>query len=707
MYFNIYQAIFSFITFLGAIGLSLIIYSRSKENITNRLFILLLLLVAGYIMSHSIHFVFRRVGSVTILDISCHSFFLMILLTLTFFTWNYPTPKKMGLIKSLSILIPSILLLVWLWTGTLVQDSHIHVAKYEAHYGTYYPVFLIWYLFLLFLNIYWIAVKIKGQKDPILKNKSVIFIIGLIITNFLSFIFGLALPWILGFYFLVEISPLTFLIGMVIFTAVAVGKYNMFPTAIEKVSKLSINKKVLLSALIFVPIIILLVEIPIITMFITINHNYELIEIFLISIFGGILVSISMSFIIMKVISNPLTLLKNRAKDIGDGNYGIKVPIRSNDEIGELAQAFNSMSLKLQNNYNEIKLKQGRITLLLNAIDNSSVSIAIVDEDFNILEINETYRRLIEKEKNDILGKSIEDIQFKNIVNKKFSEIKETVTSENNYKDEIEWNNSKNIKHNLLLSITHVSILKYKSNGYLFVQIDITEKKKLEEQLLKSEKLADLGEMAAVLAHEIKTPLTSIKMNADILKEGLELNDEDKVSFSIIQKEINRLNNLVKDVLSFSRQMELEYSRFNLKETVENIRMQVYNKLNSKKAQLINNCKSITIEADEEKLTQVFLNFIDNSIDNINPNGKIIIDTKKNIKENILSIFITDDGGSNLNEDKIFEPFFTTKASGTGLGLSISQKIIQSHNGIIKLVNSNEKETKFRIDIPIKSNKII
>ena len=97
MYFNIFQAIFSFITFLGAIGLSLIIFSRSKENITNRLFILLLLLVAGYIISHSIHFVFRRVGDATILDMSCHSFFLMILVTLTFFAWNYPNPKKMVL----------------------------------------------------------------------------------------------------------------------------------------------------------------------------------------------------------------------------------------------------------------------------------------------------------------------------------------------------------------------------------------------------------------------------------------------------------------------------------------------------------------------------------------------------------------------------------------------------------------------------------
>lgn len=707
MHFNIFQTIFSFTTLLGAIGLGVIIYSRNKENITNRLFILLLLFVAGYIISHSIHFVFKRVGDVTLLDMSCHSFFLIILVTLTFFAWNYPERQKMGLFKSLSILIPSILLLIWLWSGTLVKDSHIHLTTYEAHYGKYYPIFLIWYLVLILLNMYWIIIKLKKQKDPILKNKSVIFIVGLLITNFISFTFGLALPWFLGFYFLVEISPLTFLIGIIIFTTVAVGKYNMFPATLKRVSVLSINKKVFLSALILVPIIILLIEVPIITMFFNIKSNLELIEIFFISIMGGVIVSVSMSFIIIKIISDPLTTLKDSAKDIGEGNYGIQVQIKSNDEIGELAEAFNSMSKKLQNNYNEIKLKQERITLLIDAIDNSSVSMTIVDRSFNILEINETYSRLIQLEKNKIVGKNIQELQFNNIIGKNFNSIKEELINKNTYRGEIFWSNINNSKHHILLSITSASILRDNISGYLFIQIDITDKKILEEQLLKSEKLAALGEMAAVLAHEIKTPLTSIKMNADILKEELELTDNDKVSFSIIQKEINRLNNLVKDVLSFSRQTELEYSRFNLKEKIDNIKLQVNNKLQLKNVNFINNCESILIEADEEKLMQVFLNMIDNSLDSISSKGEIILDTKINKEENNISIFVTDNGGSALDENKIFEPFFTSKASGTGLGLSISQKIIKSHGGKINLVASNDDETKFSIIIPIKSNNII
>ena len=208
--------------------------------------------------------------------------------------------------------------------------------------------------------------------------------------------------------------------------------------------------------------------------------------------------------------------------------------------------------------------------------------------------------------------------------------------------------------------------------------------------------------MAAVLAHEIKTPLTSIKMNADILDEILDLKAAEKTSFSIIQKEINRLNNLVKDVLNFSRQTDLVYSTFDLQKMIENITIQVKNKLVQKNVKLISEVPSIQIEADEEKLTQVFLNLIDNSLDNFKVDGVINISSRFPQNGKKISISVEDNGGSNLDPKKIFEPFFTSKASGTGLGLSISQKIINQHQGNIILQESNREKTVFRIDLPLK-----
>ncbi len=130
--------------------------------------------------------------------------------------------------------------------------------------------------------------------------------------------------------------------------------------------------------------------------------------------------------------------------------------------------------------------------------------------------------------------------------------------------------------------------------------------------------------------------------------------------------------------------------------------MQLSSKLDEKNAELKNHTQSIEIEADEEKLTQVLLNLIDNSIDSIGMNGHIIIDTDINDTDTgSISISVTDNGGSRLDKEKIFEPFFTSKSSGTGLGLSISQKILQQHNGNIKLITSSENKTEFRLDLPI------
>jgi two-component system sensor histidine kinase HydH len=258
----------------------------------------------------------------------------------------------------------------------------------------------------------------------------------------------------------------------------------------------------------------------------------------------------------------------------------------------------------------------------------------------------------------------------------------------------------------LLLSVTPSSSGN-KFNGFLFVEVDISDQRKLEEQLVKSEKLAALGKMAAVLAHEIKTPLTSIKMNADIISEALQLKEDEKENFASIQTEINRLNNLVKDVLQFSRQMELEYTKVNLYNLIESIKLQLINKLKSKYITFLNNINKIEFSADEHKLTQVFLNIIDNSIEAVSKNGTIEVSSELDARLEFVKIFITDNGNGINPDAKVFEPFFTTKSSGTGLGLAVAQKIVDQHKGSIKLISSEPAtvdrpgRTVFQITLPV------
>lgn len=577
MHFDFTQILFLLASFIAAVGLIFIIYSRTPANITSKVFILTLVLVIAYLVSHTIHFVLMPSHDVTVLDISCHSLLLMILVSLTFFSWNYPVQKEIEITRGLLIIIPSTILLILLWNGNFIDESHAHMEMFSVKFSSLYPLFLFWYLFLIVLNSIWIVRKLKAAPDPILRKQLFFYLFGLIITNIATFIFGLFLPWILGFYYLVEISPLAFLIGFIFFTAIAIGKYNMFPYAVQKVHSFSLNKKIFFSAVVVVPIIILLVQIPLGRILFNINSTQEMIRFFLISIFVGLIVSVSMSFIISRMIAQPITMLKEKALEIGKGNFVINVQYNSSDEIGELSQAFNDMAASLDRS--------------------------------------------------------------------------------------------------------------------------ITERKKLEAEIIRSEKFAALGKMSAVLAHEIKTPLTSIKMNVDILNQTLPLQPEDKEAFQIIGKEINRLTELVKEVLQVSRTAPLRISNMILRKFVDEIFHQV--ELDSKQKQItfINNTADIEFAGDEDKLKQVFLNMIQNSIDAIKKKGTVTISSR--LVDSFLIIRITDDGCGIEDPNNIFDPFFTTKVSGTGLGLSISQKIIEQHTGTFSFISSRPGETIFEIKLQL------
>ena len=230
---------------------------------------------------------------------------------------------------------------------------------------------------------------------------------------------------------------------------------------------------------------------------------------------------------------------------------------------------------------------------------------------------------------------------------------------------------------------------------------EIKHRKLAEEALRKAERLATIGRMSAVLAHEIRNPLNSIKINSDILLESLELPENKKRRLQIIQKEVNRLDRLVKEVLLFSRQSELVYSEFNIFNLIENISAQFKPSFDEKQIKFINSTGNITIKGDAEKLKQVFLNLILNSYDAVKEQGIIEI-SSENKKDNTLHLYIKDNGCGIQNTDKLFEPFFTSKSQGTGLGLPISQNIIEQHSGTLKLMSSQPGETIFDITLHLK-----
>lgn len=240
------------------------------------------------------------------------------------------------------------------------------------------------------------------------------------------------------------------------------------------------------------------------------------------------------------------------------------------------------------------------------------------------------------------------------------------------------------------------------SHANLSLKKEMEQRVIAEKELKKAESLATIGKMSAILAHEIRNPLNSIKINADILFEIPGLAENNVKRLKIIKKEVSRLDNLVREVLMFSRQQDLIITEVDLHKLVDSISSQMKHYFEGKNIIFQNLVDIIYIKADLEKIKQVFLNLVINSSDSIYDGGEIIIEAKKNKKGKCAEIYVKDNGCGISAPERIFEPFYTTKSSGSGLGLSISQNIITQHNGSLDLLSSKHGETIFLIKLPLK-----
>jgi signal transduction histidine kinase len=247
-------------------------------------------------------------------------------------------------------------------------------------------------------------------------------------------------------------------------------------------------------------------------------------------------------------------------------------------------------------------------------------------------------------------------------------------------------------------------------NSYKKLQTQSERIIAIEEQLRRSEKLSTLGEMAAVLAHEIRNPLGSIRGTAEILRDDYRPGDPKHEFIEIQIKETERLNHVVEDFLRMARQQPLELHDCSIREELETIVTLV-----SKDAQdrgitlLLEACpEPAIIKGDGEKLRQAFLNIVINALQATPDGGSVTISASKNPlpsreRENSSIEIIFRDTGPGIDNEtltRIFEPFFTTKPDGTGLGLAVTRKIVEAHHGTIDVESEVGRGTTVVVILP-------
>jgi signal transduction histidine kinase len=225
----------------------------------------------------------------------------------------------------------------------------------------------------------------------------------------------------------------------------------------------------------------------------------------------------------------------------------------------------------------------------------------------------------------------------------------------------------------------------------------------IEEQLRRSEKLSTLGEMAAVLAHEIRNPLGSIRGTAEILRDDYPPGDPKHEFIEIQIKETERLNHVVEDFLRMARQQPVELRDCSIREELETIVTLVAKDARNRgiSLRLEPSGEESVVMGDGEKLRQAFLNIVINALQATPSGGRVSIVLKR--VDTGFAINFRDNGSGIAagNLQRIFEPFYTTKADGTGLGLAVTRKIIEGHGGKLDIESEPGQGTTVSVSLPM------
>jgi two-component system NtrC family sensor kinase len=237
---------------------------------------------------------------------------------------------------------------------------------------------------------------------------------------------------------------------------------------------------------------------------------------------------------------------------------------------------------------------------------------------------------------------------------------------------------------------------------------ELEEKNRLlmeaQQELLRVEKLAAVGELAAGVAHEINNPMAIIRGNAELIQMELPPDSSTQEEVAIITRQVGRVERIVANLLRFAREERKEIVTGSVNAILDEIIAQLKHQISMEGIDLEKRYdpEIPEIEGDLDQLRQVFTNLLLNAVQAMPEGGRLTVATGFRDEEGVIEVCVSDTGcGITAEEiDRIFNPFFTTKSGGTGLGLSVSYGIVQSHGGNITVESREGEGSRFRVALP-------
>jgi|GEM_PF-1388420 len=428
----------------------------------------------------------------------------------------------------------------------------------------------------------------------------------------------------------------------------------------------------------------------------------------------SVVIIVIIVFVLAHGITHPILKLVQGANAVGKGILGHRISIKSRDEVGVLASEFNRMAEKLEESYAglEHKIRQ-RTAQLKESEEKYRESVNLANDAIFTLDADSALIMDSNKKAEEITGYPRHALRKKKIweivpeydrdrTRRLWKTINEAGAG---MLDNID---CQHIDGRLTPTSISANVIEYGNKKTVqWICRDITERKRMELQLIQAERLAAVGELAAGVAHEVNNPLGGLQNFVKMMKKEPGNVAQNQEFLDLMSEGLKRIEVIIKQLMAFSRPYSTHMSHHRLNDIVESSLRFVDHRIKEQSVRLekVLSPDLPEIYGDADNISQVIINIIVNALDSMPTNGSLAIMTgycdhqPSNIQVTIK------DSGCGIKEEilsKIFNPFFTTKEMGSGLGLAISKRIMDDHNGNILVKSMVGEGTTFFVCLPVR-----
>jgi two-component system sensor histidine kinase PilS (NtrC family) len=339
---------------------------------------------------------------------------------------------------------------------------------------------------------------------------------------------------------------------------------------------------------------------------------------------------------------------------------------------GVLAQKLRQADSSLERTRGELENLQALHESIIQSSSNGLIATTL---DGRITLVNSAAEHLLSRPESDLLGAQVASL---------FQDPLPSVGSERSY-GEIRFVADNDFRKTFRVVVSALSVPERGMVGHVYTLDDLTQIRRLEREVRLQDRLAAVGRLAAAIAHEIRNPLTSIAGSASLLSEMPGLNEEHRHLLQIINRESERLNDIITDFLAYSRSKKYSFANVDLIPFLEDTLTLLEGRLQAQQVAIRverkYGARQAFVLADGDRMKQVFWNFCENAVRAMKHEGTLTVAIEEHGGDWQFSFCDTGPGMSPQMVEKVFEPFQSQFEGGTGLGLAIVYQIVQAHEG--------------------------